>query len=42
MKTAHLRRCLLVPLPAAYVAYASVGDSSAPSIWTVLIGPGTI
>ena len=37
MKTPHLRRCRLVPLPAAYPTYASVGDSSAPSIWGVLI-----
>jgi hypothetical protein len=37
MKTTHLRRCRRVPLPAAYAAYASVGDASAPSIWAVLI-----
>jgi DMSO reductase family type II enzyme heme b subunit len=34
---AHLLRCLLRPLPAAYSEYASVGPSSAPRIWTLLV-----
>jgi DMSO reductase family type II enzyme heme b subunit len=37
-RAAHLLRCLVGALPAAYSEYAAVGPSSAPRIWTTLVG----